>query len=160
MNFLESLGESPVAEWILYTDYGFYITLAGHAVGMAVVVGMVYMLAARTLGFAQGVPLRIFDKMVTIAWLGFALNAITGVMLFTANGVNLVQNPSFIVKLILIAIGGVVASLQWRNLNANPEVMEGSVAASSQARIMAVASLVLWTGAIVAGRIIGYTANY
>jgi hypothetical protein len=159
VNFLESLSESPIAEWVLYSDYGFYITLSGHAVGMAVVVGMVYTLALRTLGFAKDVPLRIFDKMVTIAWLGFALNAITGVMLFTANGVNLMQNVSFIAKIIMIALGGVVASFLWRNLNANPEVMEGNVGASTQARIMAVASLVLWTGAIAAGRIIGYTNN-
>lgn len=159
MNFLESLAETPVAEWVLYTDYGYYITLSGHAVGMAVVVGMVYMLAARTLGYAQGVPLRIFDKMVTIAWLGFALNAVTGLMLVMSNAVSLFQNPSFIIKLILIGLGGIVATFLWRNLRADPEVMEGTVAASAQARILAVASILLWTAAIVTGRLIAYTAN-
>ena len=161
MSFLEWLQDSPVGDWVRSSDYGYYVMLSGHAIGMGVVTGIVLMLGLRTLGFAKDQPLLIFERLFTIAWWGFTLNFITGMALFSANGPNLVKNIPFISKLSFIAVGGVMVWLLWRQLmEERLVVIDANGPASTKAKALAVATLVCWVVAIMFGRIIGYTIDY
>ena len=160
MGFLEWLKATPLSEWVSGSDYGFYIVLAGHAVGMAVVTGTMFMVALRVLGYSRSVPLRVFDRLFTIAWVGFALNFVTGLALFTANGEHLVGNTAFQIKIGMLAVGGVAVYLTWRAVEADPAVIDGDGVAKMSTRVLAAATLFCWITAIVAGRIIGYTIDY
>jgi hypothetical protein len=161
MNFLKSLQQSPIGDWVRSSDYGFYICLAGHAIGMGVVVGAVFMLCIRVLGFSQEQPLLQFEPLFKIAQVGFLLNAATGIALFMANGVNLASNFPFLLKLSFIAVGGVLVWLLWRRLmEERAVVIDGGGAASNQTKMLAAATLACWLIAIMAGRIIGYTIVY
>jgi len=157
MNFLASLQDTAISEWILYSDYGYYTVLSAHSIGMALVVGVVFMLTARTLGFASSVPIGIFDRLITVAWLGFILNLVTGIMVFMTNAVYLIEHVTFLIKMALIVFGGVTVWFLWRTLSIEPGVIDGSVAPSSKAKIVAIATTVFWLAAIVAGRLIAYT---
>ena len=158
MEFLQSLSQSPLFSWVSGQQLAYYSLLSGHAIGMGVVVGIVYMLCARVLGFT-GVPLAIFDRLYQLAWAGFVLNLITGLLLFAANGKHLIENTPFILKLTFIALGGVSLWGMSRALAAQP-AGTAQVGASPQARVLAVVTLLLWTAAIVCGRIIAYTISY
>ena len=160
MNILDWLKNTPMAMWVVTSNYGYYICLAGHAVGMAVVAGTMFMVCLRVLGFSPSTPLRTFERLFKIAWAGFALNLITGLMLFAANGKNLLENAAFDIKITVIAIGGVTVLLLWRSINADPGLIDGNAAAAPRAKVMAAVTLGCWIAAIVAGRIIGYTINY
>ena len=161
MEFLNWLGASPLAHWVSENMEVYYSLLAGHAIGMGVVVGFVYMLSARVLGFGGDIPLSIFDRLYHLTWAAFGLNFATGVLLFSANPRNLLENPPFLLKLSFIAVGGVMLWALSRSLQAEPlPVSAGATAASARSRTLAWATILVWTAAIVSGRIIAYTVKY
>ena len=159
MNILDWLQGTPMAAWVLTSNYGYYISLAGHAVGMAVVAGTMVIVSLRVLGFSPQAPMSMFDRLFKIAWAGFALNFVTGAMLFASNGRNLSENTAFLIKIALIVIGGVAVFLLWRAVKAD-DGLAGARTASGRTKALAALTLACWTGAIVAGRIIGYTIDY
>lgn len=156
MPFIDWLENTSFCIWILESEWAHPILLCVHAIGMAMVVGMIWMISARILGFAAGVPLAAFERAFRIAWLGFAINAASGLLLFAVNGDNYLTNAPFDVKMILIAAGGLTIWLLWRATLGDPVVAVSGVA-PARAKPVAVAAIAFWLGAIVAGRMIAYT---
>jgi hypothetical protein len=160
MNILEWLVTTPIATWVTTSAYGYYICLSGHAIGMAVVAGTMLMAALRVLGFSRHTPLSMFDRLFKIAWAGFALNLVTGVMLFAANAKNLSANLAFLLKLGFIAVGGLAVYFLWRAVKSDEKLQDGEQSATLSTKLLAIMTLGCWVAAIVAGRIIGYTISY
>lgn len=156
MGFLQWLETSALGLWIRESDWGYPIILNGHAVGMAMVVGIVLMLSIRVIGYSKGMSLTAFDKLIAVAWLGFALNATTGTLLFIGKGRQFITNPAFLIKILLIACGGLSVWLLMRTLDESRAlVAEGEV--PGKAKAIAGILIAFWLGAIIAGRLIGYT---
>jgi hypothetical protein len=87
-------------------------------------------------------------------WIGFALNATTGAILFAAAAVIKGTQWIFYAKLGLIASALLVDGRLRRRLFGDRAEADGP--GPSPAKRLAVLSLVLWTGAIVAGRLMAY----
>src|SRR5437764_2336031 len=84
MDMLTQLEETNLSIWLRESDWSQPILLCFHAVGMAMVVGISLMFSARVLGYAKDFPLAGFDKLFGLAWIGFAMNAVSGTLLFIA----------------------------------------------------------------------------
>ena len=82
MEFLAWLEQTDSSVWLRESDWGHPIILCFHAVGMGMVVGISLMYSARILGYAKDFPISAFDRLFGLAWLGFAMNAASGVLLF------------------------------------------------------------------------------
>jgi len=156
LEFLIWLKGTPVAEWILYSAWANPILLCMHAVGMALVVGCGFMTSLRVLGYARGIPLSFFNRLLKLVWAGVALNATSGVLLFLPDGDKYITNWTFDLKIMCIACAGVATWIMWRILKAEP-AYETSGPLSARARGAAMATSTFWLGAIVAGRMIAYT---
>ena len=74
--------------------------------------------------------------------------------LFCADAQTRAANWDFWVKLVLVFAGVVVLARMRKKVFGNPALDNGPV--SSDAKTLAVASLVCWFGAICAGRLIAY----
>jgi hypothetical protein len=157
---LEWLATTPLSLWVLESNYGFYIMLSGHAIGMALVAGIILVLGLRLLGFSKGEPLMAFDRLFTAAGIGFLLNLATGLALFAANAERLLRNPAFLIKIGLILLGGLTIWILWRAVKAEPTLEAAEVAVSSQVRVLAVVTMLVWVAAIIAGRWIAYTPQF
>jgi hypothetical protein len=160
MEFLRPLEKSPIGAWVRESEWGYAITLCAHAVGMAIVVGILAMVCLRVLGYGKGVSLGQLRKLSAIAWVGFAINAVSGLMLFFGNARRLAETTAFQVKLVFIVAGGVSVWMLWRELNSAPDALGPDGVATQRAKAIAIASLTVWLAAIVAGRTIGYTINF
>jgi hypothetical protein len=163
MELLEFIEHTEFSTWLRESDWGYPIMLCFHAVGMGMVVGISLMFSARVLGYSKGVPLAAFDRLFKIAWYGFALNAVSGVLLFVGEPRRLLVTLAFQIKMILIvcaglslwAIGKVLGAL---STNAGPEgAVSGAEIVTPAAKLIAVLTIIFWLGAILAGRLIGYT---
>ena len=87
--------------------------------------------------------------------ISFAVNAASGVLLLIAYPTKALTNPLFYIKLLLIAAGLIQAVWLRSHVLRNPVAdVEG---ASTKGKVMAGASLVIWTGAVAAGRFLAYT---
>jgi hypothetical protein len=87
-------------------------------------------------------------------YVGFWVNALSGLALLAANATGMLANPVFYVKMVFI-VGGVLVMRLLRHTVFNDRLASGGAVPSS-ARKLAVASLACWALAIVAGRLTAY----
>ncbi len=150
---------SALATWARTSPslWAYPTLLTLHTVGLGIVVGACATIDVRLLGFAPRIRIAALAPLFRLVWIAFAVNAATGVVLFMADATTKSQQTVFYVKLSLIAMAlGVttgIARAVRRSADSGPPERAPVPAAY---RALAVASLVLWTGAIVAGRLMAY----
>jgi hypothetical protein len=83
-------------------------------------------------------------------WAGLALTAVTGILLFVADAAKHASNPAFLVKLVFVLLAVTTLALTWTR------VFRGQ----HNGRILAVLSLACWFGALSAGRLMAYIAEF
>jgi hypothetical protein len=168
MELLTWLEQTDFSTWLRESDWGYPNVLCVHAIGMGMVVGISFMYSARILGYAKAFPLAAFDRLFGLAWIGFAMNAVSGVLLFIGEPRRLAQTPAFWIKMVFIVFAGLSLWALAKALHGEADngaaglpgpdgtlAAEGAVAAN--AKVAAIMSVVFWLAAITAGRIIGYT---
>jgi len=158
MEFFTWLQGSAVSQWVAASPsllaYPTVLTL--HTVGMSIVVGTCAVMALRVLGVAPDMPLVAFQHAPRLVWGGFILNATTGLALFGVDAEHKATQTVFYVKLALIALALVCYAQIRRRVFARPAASDGPIGPGAKA--LAVISLILWTGATVAGRLMAYLA--
>ncbi len=169
MELLTWLEQTDFSTWLRESDWGYPVVLCVHAVGMGMVVGISWMYSARILGYAKHFPLAGFDRLFGLAWFGFAINAISGVLLFVGEPRRLFATPAFWIKMILIVFAGLALWALAKAVHGGVDqygadglpgpdgALAGEAVVTTSAKIAAILSIVFWIGAITAGRVIGYT---
>ena len=146
MAFLEWLEQTGLATWVGESLYGYPFLLGMHVTGLALIVGISSVINLSLLGAFPALPDDVQKSLLRFAWAGFAINAISGVALFTSQATYFVTSTAFLSKLVFI-IGGVTTVLiMQRNRGDGQRV----------GRFLPGAGLLCWLGAIIAGRLIAY----
>ena len=155
MDWLTTLESTRAAAWLRESGsiWAYPTVLTLHPTGMAALVGANWALDLRILGVGGGVPLGALRTLFTAMWIGFWLNAVTGVMLFAADATTKGTTTVFVVKMALVALATIAAVLMKRSVYG--ATLE-PVVVPAAARVLAVASIGLWIGAITAGRLMAY----
>ena len=153
--FLHALQNSAFSAWVVGSEsiWAFPMILTMHTIGLGIVVGAAVIVDLRLLGVGPGIPLEEVKRVFPIFWFGFFINLVSGVMLFVSEAEDKATQPVFLIKLLLIAIGVVVTARIRRRLFG---VDSPPMRAASSGRTLALTSLVVWGGAIVAGRLMAY----
>lgn len=148
-DLLASIEGSALATWTRESTsiWAYPTILTLHTFGLAIVVGANLVVDLTLLGLGR-IPRQSLRQLFPILWWAFALNFVTGVLLFMADATTKAGQWVFYVKLVLIAIALVIAQSESTRL--------GRDGAAGTLRALAVVSLVAWTGAIVAGRLLAY----
>jgi hypothetical protein len=157
-HIVEAVADSAVATWIRESPsiFAYTLVLAVHVMGLATVIGLSAAIALRLLGFASDVPLGALRRYFLLIYVGFWCNAVSGLGLLAAGATTMLASPVFYVKLGFIAIGVVVMrALRSRVFDA-AVLAETGGSVPAIAPKLAVASLVCWAGALVAGRLTAY----
>jgi hypothetical protein len=158
--FLETIEQTRVSEWLRESEsvFGFYFVLLFHTFGLSLLVGASAVLDLRILGVAVDLPLESLKWLFRTIWIGFAINVTTGILLVLAYPTKAFTNPVFYIKLSLVAIG--LITMQKIKTRVFDDPALGEAAMAGKARSMAICSLLVWTGALTAGRLLAYTAPY
>jgi energy-coupling factor transporter transmembrane protein EcfT len=156
--FLQKLQDSDFGVWVSSapTIFAYPTILMLHTVGLALVVGPIAVLSLRLLGVGARMPVSALRNVFTIMWWGFLLNAATGVALFISEAAEKGEQIDFYVKLTFIALALIAATRMKRIVFAGRDDAGVDSGVPPQARSLAVASLLLWAGAITAGRLMAY----
>lgn len=152
-NFLMMLENLPLSQWVLGSIWGYPVFLTFHSLGLGLLVGLLVVMDLRILGLAKPLPLSELRKLMPWVWVGFIANAVSGVVLFMADATKDFYSNSFRWKMLSIVVGIVIA------VYLNRKVLQEEGEPVSLAKGLAVLSLVSWTGAIVAGRLVAYLSN-
>jgi hypothetical protein len=158
--FLRSIEISSFSTWLRESDspFAFYFILLFHTFGLALLVGANTVVDLRLLGIERSIPLAPLKRLFAIMWIGFAVNAATGILLLTAYPTKALTNPVFYAKLALIASAIWVMTRMKKQVFDDPTLDESTMLA--RGRQLAKWSLLLWIAAITAGRLLAYTYKY
>jgi len=155
MAFFRGLQESAFTDGFLGSPsiWAYPTVLTLHTVGMAVLVGASFVVNLRILQIGAAIPLHRLQPLYRFIWIGFAVNLLSGLVLFVTEAADRVVDPIFYVKMgsIALALGFGV----WIKRTAI-DPPGGSHVTTARARSLAAASLGLWVIAIVAGRLMAY----
>jgi hypothetical protein len=158
MGLLEAIENSGFATWVRESPSLFAYTtiLALHAMGLAIIVGINTLVALRLLGFGAAVPLAPLRKLWPWMYVGFTINAVSGLSLLAANARNDLTNWMFLAKLAFIALA--IANLELTRVRVLevPAAPGATTALPGHARFFAINSIVLWSAAIISGRLTAY----
>lgn len=129
-----------------------------HLLGMAALVGTITVYDLRLLGWILRRE-RVSDltrRLLPWAWAGFAVQVITGALLFSSEAVKVYDNPAFRVKILLILLVGAQALIfQWTSYR-NVATWDDSQVMPAGAKMAGCISILLWIGIVAAGRLIGF----
>ena len=125
-----------------------------HTIGLGLLVGASAVVDLRLLGIARSIPVTPLGGFFGVMWIGFGINALSGLLLLIADASTKLINPVFYIKLLFIALA--MACL-WRIrrtvfLNA---AFDGA-AIPTDVKAVAAASLVFWIAATTFGRLMAY----
>jgi hypothetical protein len=156
LEFLEALESSAYPTFVRESPSlaAYTLVLSLHAMGLAIVVGLSSAIALRLLGVARSIPLAPLGRLFPVMYVGFWVNALSGLALLAANATGMLANPLFYAKLAFI-VGGVLVMRALRHAVFNDRLAGGGDAPPF-ARNLAIASLACWGLAIVAGRLTAY----
>jgi hypothetical protein len=155
MNLLASLEGTGFASWLRESGsiWRYPTVLTLRTLGLGVLVGASTVIDLRLLGAAPHLPLEPLRRLFPIMWVGFWINAISGVALFVADATTKGTTTVFLSKLVIIVVAVVVLMSIKRIVYGHGRAADKSTVT---VRVLAGASLVLWLAAIVTGRYMAY----
>jgi hypothetical protein len=157
----------PFCRWLEQTSVGaavrqslwlFPAIETVHLLGMAALVGIIFTFDLRLLGFMLRRE-RVSDlakRLLPWAWAGFAVQVITGTMLFMSEVVKVYTNPAFRLKMLLLFFAGVHALIFQLTAHRKMAVWDDSGVLPFGAKLAGLISILLWIGIVAAGRFIGF----
>jgi hypothetical protein len=136
--------------WVRESPLVFPTALVAHAIGMGTLVGVNVLIGLRALGVTPQLSGAMLVRFLPLMWAGFLASLFSGLLLLAAYPAKALTNPVFFLKFVLIALALVVGRRVLRRIAGQP-VSIGSL------RTVAIGALLLWAGAITAGRLLAYT---
>ena len=149
---------TPVAH-LMHTEWVWPIAESLHFIGLSLLFGTVGMFDLRLLGMGRRIPVAAMHRLIRWGLVGFALNMTTGLLFLIAEPDQYVYNPSFHLKMLFILLAGCNALTFYATVYRRA-VEDGQEASSTDAppaaKVIAAASLALWIGVIIAGRLLTF----
>ena len=100
---------------------------------------------------------ELAGRLLPWAWAGFAVQVVTGVLLFSSEAVKVYTNPAFRLKLLLILLAGVHALIFHWTVHRDVATWDESSVLPAKAKLSGLVSILLWVGIVAAGRFIGFS---
>jgi hypothetical protein len=149
------VAHSPVAD-LMHTAWAWPIVESIHFLGLCLLIGCIGTFDLRLLGIGKRVPIAAMHRLIPWGILGFVINIASGVMFVLTEPDQYIYNPSFHLKLLFMAIGGLNASMFYLTSYRQVFTANASLDAPRRARLIAAISLGAWVSVIVCGRLITF----
>lgn len=160
MNFLEWLQNTPVAIFVAETLWAYPLLETLHTLGMAMLLGTLGLINLRVLGYKAALSIVGTRDLLPVAWIGFTVNAASGLLLFTSDAVNFFASNTFKLKITLIVIAGINAAILSRRLFGDVGSEVAVTQTDATMKTLAASSLAFWVIAVICGRIYAYYPFY
>ena len=131
---------------------------AGHLLGISLLVGAIIPLDLRLLGAWPSLPLAPLWRVLTVmAGAGLVIAIVCGSLLFITRATEYAASTFFLAKMSVV-VAGVINAVVLLNMVARifHHTVGSSIIISRRVRYSAGLSLVIWLGALILGRLVGY----
>ncbi|QDZ09759.1 DUF6644 family protein [Devosia ginsengisoli] len=162
MAIAQGIEASGIATAIRDSIYAGPIINVFHVIGVVLVFGTISIVDLRLLGFpGNGRSLSLVTHdLLKWTWIGFAVAAVTGVLMFTANATTFYINTEFRLKLVALALAGINMFIYELITARHADLWDKDVPTPTAAKLAGALSLIFWVAVIFLGRWIGYTKGF
>lgn len=158
LDIFQWLQSLSLMTYIRQSGLTYPVIMSTHLTCIAIFGGMIAVTDLRLLGWAfQDRP--IASVVNGLRWwkrLGFCIMVTMGFLLFGSKAPDYYPNPYFWTKMAILALIGIHALIFRPSVYNQPEKLDASPLIPTRAKAAGALSLVLWTGMVCAGRLIGY----
>ncbi|MCW5709783.1 DUF6644 family protein [Shinella sp.] len=155
MEALAWLSTTPVAAALKASGTLYLVVNAAHILSIGLVVGAILPLDLRLVGLIRAAPIAAIGPLLSrTAATGVVAALATGLCLFSVRPQEYAANPAFLIKVALVALG-MVNALVLHARGAWQTAMAAD-SAPPALRVQALLSMVIWVGAVLAGRWIAF----
>jgi len=156
MDFILRLQHTAVMDWFRESGslMGYPAVLFLHTIGLGTVAGLNGAIDLRLLGVAPKIPLAPLTRFFPVIWGAFWATALSGSILLIADAEQKLRSPVFYVKMTFIALALINLHFLRTRVFSDPQVDTARL--SSQAKLLAATSLLLWVAVTTAGRLMAY----
>jgi len=150
------MANSALAQVLLDTPWAFPALETLHFIGLIFLMGSLYVMDLRLMGFAPSIPIKAVLRFVPVSIIGFFINLTTGTLFLFTDPYRYYPNLAFRLKMLAILLAGL--NLLWFKLALNAEKLmaDNTYEPGLAVRWIGGISMVLWTAVIVFGRMIPY----
>lgn len=147
---LEAIEQSGIATWVRESPsiFAYTLVLSLHAIGLSIVVGLSSIIGLRLVGKFSGIPVEPLLKLYPVMYFGFAINAISGLLLLMANATGMMTMFMFYLKMSFVVAAMIVLERMRRSFSNGTIAVDG--------RKLATMLLAFWFVAIITGRLTSY----
>ena len=161
MDVLRAIEDTGFGIWVRESGslWSYPTIIFLHAVGLTFVAGVNTAVDLRLLGFAPRLPLASMRGLFPVMWVGFWINALSGIALLIADATTMMVSWVFWVKIAAIVLAVVTLARIRYVLYLDPNAVAapgGHDTVPPRLKMLAVASLFLWFAAVTAGRLTAY----
>jgi hypothetical protein len=158
MPWIQWLQDHPLTTSWRESAWGYPAIETSHVVTIIMFAGFVVMMDLRLVGVAfKETPFSyIQSRLFPLQMVGMVLSTITGMMLLVIDPIRFYNNIFFWIKVAMLVVAGANAIAFHLTTYKSVAAWDRDVRAPFSARMAGVASLALWSGIIVSGRLIAY----
>lgn len=158
-SFAVSIVDGSLNQWIQATYWLWPVLEIIHFTGLSLLLGGLIVIDLRLAGHFRALNPAATHKLLPVVLLGFGLNLVTGVLFFYGDPMRYAVNIGFQIKMVLVGLAGLNALLYYWKINPAMHSWEPDANALPIAKFVAYASLALWTGVLMCGRLIPYVGT-
>jgi len=152
-----TLASVEVISPFMHSAWGWPACETLHFIGLSLLIGAIGMFDLRLLGLAKRVPIAALHRLVPWGILGYLVSVITGAMFLVSEPYEYIYNPSFHFKMLFMALAGFNVLVFYLTMFRRVKALGSGIDAPRSAKVIAGASLFLWIGIIVWGRMLTFT---
>ena len=136
--------------------WGWPFALTVHAFGTAVVIGFVFIMGLRLLGFFRTIPFTSLTRLFPIVWIAVVFQFLSGFTLWMTKPAKYLSDWAFVIKFSLVCSGLVVTWYYFNYLRRETKEWDATGVVPQRGYRFVAATCIWWAAVLVAGRLTAY----
>jgi len=157
--FIQSVQATPVSLWINQSTWVWPLCETLHFVGLSLLLGVTGFFDLRLMGFFRRVSVSAAKELMPLALVGFAINAITGVVFLIGLPGQYANNRVWWFKVGFIALAGLNAVVYETTLAKQVSALEPNGDTPRAVKLIGLVSLVSWLAVLYCGRMLPFLGD-
>jgi hypothetical protein len=156
---LEWLENTQAAAWVRTELWGWPLVLTIHVLGTALTIGFIFIVSLRLLGLFALLPFPSLQRLFPVIWIALGIEFLSGFVLWMTKPAQYDADGGFVLKFVLVVAGTALTLGLYQTIARESGVWESKGSPSPRAVQFVAASLLVWSGVLVASRLIAHLGS-
>ena len=157
--FAQSIVGGSLNSWIQETYWLWPVMEISHFIGLSLLLGGLLVIDLRMAGHFRSFDPAATHRLLPLVLIGFSINLLTGILFFYGDPMRYSVNIGFQIKMGLVLLAGLNAAVYYWKVSPIMQGWDATTSSPPLAKFVAYASLTLWTGVLLCGRLIPYVGT-